>query len=195
MTPVEHKARLRREVRLAVAALSVQERAEVSARLVDKISAWPVFIQARTVLLTASLADEVDLTPLIERAQALGKRCALPFFNSAPQEYGVREWNRPVADLIPGAYGVREPGESCGEVPFPDLDFILVPGVAFTSSGMRLGRGKGYFDRLLLRATSAVTCGIGFDCQMVPLIPTESHDVAMDYVLTPACEFDCRTPG
>jgi 5-formyltetrahydrofolate cyclo-ligase len=195
MTPAEHKARLRREVRTTVAALSVQERAEASARLVDRISTWPVFLQARTVLLTASLADEVDLTPLIGRAQALGKRCALPFFNSANQEYGVREWNRPVAELIPGAYGVREPGESCGNVPFPDLDFILVPGVAFTSSGMRLGRGKGYFDRLLQRAASAVTCGIGFDCQMVPSIPSEAHDVAMDFVLTPACLFDCRSPG
>ena len=195
MTPAEHKARLRREVRITVAALSVQERAEASARLVDRISTWPVFLQARTVLLTASLADEVDLTPLIGRAQALGKRCALPFFNSATQEYGVREWNRPVAELIPGAYGVREPGESCGNVPFPDLDFILVPGVAFTSSGRRLGRGKGYFDRLLQRAASAVTCGIGFDCQMVPSIPSEAHDVAMDFVLTPACLFDCRTPG
>lgn len=195
MTPAEHKARLRREVRSAVAALSVEERVQASLRLVEKISAWPVFVNARTVLLTASLADEVDLTPLIERAQAAGKRCALPFFNAAAQEYGVREWNRPVGELLPGAYGVREPGESCGEVPFPDLDFILVPGVAFTSSGMRLGRGKGYFDRLLLRASSAVTCGIGFDCQMVPSIPAEAHDVAMDFVLTPACQFDCRIPG
>jgi 5-formyltetrahydrofolate cyclo-ligase len=61
---------------------------------------------------------------------------------------------------------------------------ILVPGVAFDLHGGRLGRGKGYYDRLLkeLRGT---TCGVAFDQQVVEAIPVEPHDVRLDHVLTP----------
>lgn len=195
MQPPDPKATLRTEVRTRIAALSPEHRASEARRLTARILTWPRFERARCVLLTASLRDEIDLSSLIPAAQAQGKRCALPCFDAASASYVAREWSRPLDALIVGAYGVREPGDDCAVVPFPALDFILVPGLAFTPSGMRLGRGKGYFDRLLGHVPDAVTCGVGFDEQVVPTIPVEPHDVALDHLLTPSREFDCRAPG
>jgi 5-formyltetrahydrofolate cyclo-ligase len=64
------------------------------------------------------------------------------------------------------------------------LDFILVPGVAFDLSGRRLGRGKGYYDRLL-KQTRGTTCGVAFDEQIVGEIPVEPHDLNVNCILTP----------
>ena len=195
MPAPDAKALLRAETRARIAALSPEFRASESQRLCARILAWPVFQRARCILLTASLRDELDLSPLIPLAQALGTRCALPALDAVHGGYVAREWSRPLDALPVGAYGVREPGTDCPVVPFPALDFILVPGLAFTPSGMRLGRGKGYFDRLLSHVPNAVTCGVGFDEQVVPTIPVEPHDVALDHLLTPSREFDCRAPG
>lgn len=195
MVPTDAKAAARLEIRARVAALSLDARLAASRRLCERLLAWPGFREARTVLLTASLRDEVDLTPLLPAAQALGKRCALPAFDEALGEYLAREWRLPIGALLCGPFGVREPGADCAEVPFPELDLILVPGLAFTPSGIRLGRGKGHFDRLLGRVPNAISCGVGFDEQVVPALPVESHDMALDHLLTPSREFDCRAPG
>lgn len=195
MPASDAKALLRAAIRAKIAALSPDVRAAAAQRLCARIQSWPAFLQARCVLLTASLRDEIDLSSLIPAAQALGKRCALPGLDAVHGGYVAREWTRPLEALEVGAYGVREPGADCPLVPFPALDFILVPGLAFTTSGMRLGRGKGFFDRLLSHVPNAVSCGVGFDEQVVPTIPVEPHDMALAYLLTPSREFDCRAAG
>lgn len=195
MVPIDAKGAARREIRARLAGLSPEARASAAHQLCERLLAWPPFRKAQTVLLTASLRDEVDLTPLVPAAQALGKRCALPAFDITLGAYVAREWRLSIASLPTGAFGVREPGADCSEVPFPELDLILVPGLAFTPSGMRLGRGKGYFDRLLSRVPNAISCGLGFDEQVVPRLPAEAHDVALDHLLTPSREFDCRALG
>ena len=195
MVPFDAKSAARQEIRARLAELSVEARVSAARRLRERLLAWPPFRKAQTVLLTASLLDEVNLTPLVPAAQALGKRCSLPAFDVTLGTYVAREWRLSIASLPTGAFGVREPGSDCSEVPFPELDLILVPGLAFTPSGMRLGRGKGYFDRLLSRVPNAISCGLGFDEQVVPILPMEAHDVALDHLLTPSREFDCRALG
>ena len=63
------------------------------------------------------------------------------------------------------------------------LDLVLVPGVAFDWKGERLGFGKGYYDRFLTK-TSALLVGVAFSAQVIPDVPTESHDVSMNALLT-----------
>ncbi|HTG44362.1 MAG TPA: 5-formyltetrahydrofolate cyclo-ligase, partial [Verrucomicrobiae bacterium] len=70
------------------------------------------------------------------------------------------------------------------EAPLNRLDFVLVPGVAFDSTGRRLGRGRGFYDQLLAGVTG-IKCGVALDEQIVEKLPTEAHDIAMDYILTP----------
>jgi 5-formyltetrahydrofolate cyclo-ligase len=84
---------------------------------------------------------------------------------------------------ISGIYGIAEP---TGEI-FTDyaaIDFIVVPGVAFDAKGNRLGRGKGYYDRLLPRIPSAYKAGICFPFQLVEEVPAESFDIRMDIIIT-----------
>jgi 5-formyltetrahydrofolate cyclo-ligase len=64
------------------------------------------------------------------------------------------------------------------------LDFALVPGLGFTTDGRRLGRGKGYYDRVLAQVRG-FKCGVAFDQQIVDEIPAEPHDAQLDCILTP----------
>lgn len=85
-------------------------------------------------------------------------------------------------DLKKGAYGILEPSvvKTADE---KDIDVILVPGLAFDRHGGRMGFGKGYYDRLL-ETSSTVKIGLCYDFQLFDTIPTESHDVPMDFIIT-----------
>ena len=65
-----------------------------------------------------------------------------------------------------------------------EVDVFLVPGVAFTASGKRLGRGGGYYDKLLSKYPDTLKIGITFNERIMQDLPTESHDISMDYVFT-----------
>jgi 5-formyltetrahydrofolate cyclo-ligase len=90
----------------------------------------------------------------------------------------------PVRDLSVGKFDVREPVASYPTVALNRLDFVLVPGIAFDLRGRRLGRGKGFYDRLLTDVRGK-TCGVAFDEQIVPEIPIEPHDIPVHCILTP----------
>src|SRR5207342_2860520 len=87
-------------------------------------------------------------------------------------------------DLQPGRFGLPEPVTACSSLDLKQLDLTLVPGVAFALNGNRLGRGKGYYDRLLEKIPGC-KCGVAFDWQLKVDIPTEGHDVRLNCILTP----------
>ncbi len=140
---------------------------------------------ASTVLFFAPLPDELDVWPLLELSMALGVTCALPFFDAAKKTYGARILNHLATDIVAGKFGVREPAATCAEIAFDKFDLVLVPGMAFDLSGNRLGRGKGFYDRLLAEA-SGVKCGVGYDFQLLEKIPAEAHDAKVDFIFTPS---------
>jgi 5-formyltetrahydrofolate cyclo-ligase len=83
-----------------------------------------------------------------------------------------------LSDLSPGKFGIREP--AAGESP-KTLDLIVVPGLAFTSDGHRLGRGTGFYDRFLSTVPgNTVKVGVCFAFQLLPEIPHIDHDVKVD---------------
>jgi 5-formyltetrahydrofolate cyclo-ligase len=82
-----------------------------------------------------------------------------------------------------GEFGIREPAAKCAEIPFGKFDLVLVPGVAFDLRGCRLGRGRGFYDRLLVEVRG-VKCGVAFDDQIVNEIPAGTLDVQVDFILT-----------
>ncbi len=128
-----------------------------------------------TVLAFAPLAEEVDLWPLLARLAPLG-RLVLPRVTSAGTLTLHRAAN--LDALRAGPLRLREPGPEATLVP-PDLiDVVLVPGLAFTEAGERLGRGRGMFDRLLAGFGPEVqTIGIAFAEQRFASLPCEPHDV------------------
>ena len=184
-TIAEAKAVLRDRIRERLALISHAHRMVESAQLCVRMKQLEVWHKARTVLLYAPLPDEPDIWPLLADALAEGKHVALPYYNGEGDNYSARLIHDSVKDTHVGKFGIREPRPHCVETPLNQLDLVLVPGVTFDTGGRRLGRGRGFYDRLLALA-GGVKCGVAFVEQIVDTIPSEPHDICLDYLLTPS---------
>jgi 5-formyltetrahydrofolate cyclo-ligase len=180
----EAKAVLRGQIRDRLKLITPEQRVVESARICARLQASPLWQTAGSVMLFASLPDEPDVWPLLELALRENKVTALPGFDPDRKVYLARRVTEPPADMQPGRFGIREPAAHCPSVPLNRLDLILVPGVAFDSGGRRLGRGKGFYDRLLMTA-GGVTCGVAYDEQLVAEVPAAPHDITLNRILTP----------
>jgi 5-formyltetrahydrofolate cyclo-ligase len=179
----EEKKALRAAVRARVKALSPAQRAPAAIQACALLAGQTVWRDSRNVLLFAPLPDELDVWPLVEMAFEMGKTVSLPRFDAKSGSYLACTVGDPSRALVPGRFGIREPAGACVAIA-TGVDLILVPGLAFDLSGHRIGRGGGYYDRLLERVPGE-RCGVAFDEQIVRAIPREPHDLRMDYVLTP----------
>ncbi len=152
----------------------------------------PQLHSAAAILFFAPLQDELDLWPVLEDALSRGILCALPSFNTTTQAYSARLITDLNKQIVPGQFGVREPHPSCAEIPMDQFNLILVPGIAFDLKGNRLGRGAGFYDRILANV-SRLKCGVCHDGQLLPEIPSEPSDVRLDFVLTPSRLVRCKS--
>lgn len=179
------KPELRSKIRAALKNLSTEKHASDSQKLCDGLKQQTFFQNAGSILFFASLPEEPDLWPLLNETLAEKKMVALPCFDADNQSYLPRRVKDIHVEILSGQFGIREPAPACVAIPLDDLDLLLVPGIAFDLKGHRLGRGKGYYDRLLQRF-SGKKIGIAFDEQIVASVPAEKNDVKMDFILTPA---------
>ena len=179
------KSELRHKINAALAAMSFEKRVADSANICARLRELPVWKQAGSVLLFAPMPAEPDIWPLLTEALGAGKIAALPRYHPAGKHYAACRVQNVRSEIAPGAFGIREPAARCAEIPLDRLDLILVPGVAFDWHGRRLGRGKGFYDRLLA-GVRGVKCGITFDEQVVNEVPAGPSDVRMNFILTPA---------
>lgn len=149
------------------------------AQAIGKIIENSLWFQLATKVLTYhSLPDEICTHHHIEK-WSNNKQLFLPRVNG--EELDIVEYSP--SSTQQGAFNITEP---CGNntINPQALDLIIVPGIAFDLCGNRLGRGKGFYDRLL-NYTNALKIGIGYDCQLLDQIPSEPHDIKMDAVITP----------
>lgn len=181
---IESKTELRAKICARLKSISPEQRAAASAQLCSRLKASDIWHAAKSVLLFAPLLDEPDIWPLLTEALAAGKPVALPAFIPGTNVYAARQIIDPAHDIIAGQFGIREPLPSCPEVPLNRLDLVLVPGLAFDACGARLGRGKGFYDRLLA-AVRGTMCGVAFDEQMVDAVPVGPLDIRLNCILTP----------
>ena len=184
LTLQEQKAQLRQRIKERLAGLCEELRRESSAKARALLSRQQAWQQATRILFYAPTAREINLWPLAESAINLGKMVALPRYDFDADTYQACQVTDVQREVKVGRYGLREPLANCPVVPLNRLDFVLVPGVAFELHGRRLGRGKGYYDRLLA-AAGGRTCGVAFDEQIVEHIPVEPHDSDVNCILTP----------
>lgn len=178
------KAELRSKVRAAVNNIPAEKRRTDSQKLCANLKAQKFFQDAGSILFFAPLPGEPDVWPLANETLAGNKLVALPCFDADNQTYQPRRVTDIHVEILSGKFGIREPAETCVAIPLDDLDLVLVPGVAFGWDGHRLGRGKGFYDRMLENFTGK-KIGIAFDEQIVETIPAETNDVRMDFILTP----------
>jgi 5-formyltetrahydrofolate cyclo-ligase len=179
------KESLRSTIREKLKLLPATQRSVLSSNARDILEKQPLWQRAQTILFFAPLPDELDVWPSIAIASSAGKQVFLPRFHLDTKSYTACQVKSQETDLKVGQFGIREPTESCLQIPLNRLDLILVPGVAFDLHGRRLGRGKGFYDQLLA-AVRGRTCGVAFDEQIVNEVPVEPHDVLLNCILTPS---------
>jgi 5-formyltetrahydrofolate cyclo-ligase len=182
--PAEIKAALRRQLRERLQSLSPEERSQASAQIRQRLAGHQLWRKAQSILFYVPTTSEPDLWPLAIEALSLGKSVALLRHAVDTDSYAPCLIREPSSDLQPGRFGIREPAAHCPLFNVKQLDLALVPGIGFTIDGGRLGRGKGYYDRLLAEVPG-FKCGVAFDCQMAGEIPLEPHDVHLNCILTP----------
>ncbi len=163
-------------MRAAKAAYSASQLADMSAAVCRALMSDYHWLDSRTVLFYHALPDEVDLSPLF----SWPKHILLPVV--VGDDLHLRQYIGE-RNLRTGSYGIKEPAGT-DFTDFSAIDLVLVPGMAFDRYGARLGRGKGYYDRLLPLLTHAYRLAVCFPFQLVDKVPSEAHDQRMDRVLT-----------
>ena len=172
---MEAKRAIRRCIREKRAALSADLD---SSSIVSLLSSLPEWESASTVLLYHPLPGEVDLRNLMAVSPST-KRIVLPLV--VGDDLVLKEYVP--GTLVKGFAGILEPSASAPEVNSSEIDLAVVPGVAFDSSCHRLGRGRGFYDRLLPTLDCPLV-GVAFDWQMVPEVPTDPWDFPLDAIIT-----------
>ncbi len=153
---------------------------EISAATVAGIQAWMMPDPYLTVLVFLPMAEEINLMPLVEAD--LVSRFVATRTPDRDGELTVHELGGP---LEVHRLGFLQPHDSASMVGPDEIDVALLPGLSFDLHGERLGRGAGYFDRLLLTMRpNARRVGVVPAALVVDKLPTEPHDIAMDYLAT-----------
>lgn len=136
--------------------------------------------QTLNVAVYAALPHEVDLLPLVE--EYAQHRFCFPRCG-AGHCMDFHHVTHPSTQLAPGALGIPAPAAELTVIPPQEMDVVIVPGLAFTESGDRLGYGGGYYDRYLPLCTRAQLVAAAFAEQMLPHVPTDEHDVTIPRII------------
>lgn len=179
-TKKELRAQLKQ---LAKARLNKEICEEYSGRVVQYILGTEEFQKAGSIGLYHALFDEPSLQYILDEF-ADRKELYLPRCESATEIEFFRF--RGPEDLRIGAFGIEEPQADPSEAVDPSaLDMILVPATVYDAKGIRLGRGKGYYDRYLPRAENAFQMGVTYGLLEVDTLPSDPWDRAVDMVVEP----------
>ena len=145
------------------------------------IPSLPRWQDAQVVAAYSALGSEPDLRPF----DWTGKSVLLPRVEGENLVFHAVE---NASQLKTGAFGVMEPdAEKCPIADVASAEIIFVPGLAFTADGARLGRGRGFYDRLLAKLPPHILrVGACFQSQTVAEIPSEPHDQEVDLMLSPS---------
>ncbi len=183
------KSALRREVLAQRAALTAEEVAERSRRIVRRCLSLPALVEAETVLLFASFGTELDTSELIAACLDAGQEVLLPRVVWEPRRLDLYAVTDPARDLEPGPWGIPEPVPGrCREGMPREVDFAFTPGVAFDLEGNRLGYGGGFYDTLLPQLRRELwdkaVAGLAFELQIVAQVPHKPKDVPVPLIVT-----------
>lgn len=144
--------------------------------------------ELKVIAAYAAMGGEVDLVSLVDELP--GRRWLFPRVDG--DDLVLHEVNNPACDLLAGAFGIREPAASLPVLRADEVAVFLCPGLAFDARGGRLGRGRGFYDRLLgLAHPSALRIGVCHPLQRVADTFPESHDIPMHRVIDGADQPSC----
>lgn len=175
------KQKIRRKIRTLKGEQTLSEKESASAKIAARLLQLQEILISHTILLYHSLPDEVLTESVIEylhSPEGGNKRIVLPIVEG---EYLTLKEYKP-SELECGYRNIMEP-QGTDVVDPSEIEFAVIPGVAFDCSCNRMGRGKGFYDKLLpsLMCTKA---GLGYDFQIIEKIPCCEHDIPLDMVIT-----------
>ena len=173
-----NKERLRIKIKTRKSMLSEAERLNAAAAVFARLEESVAFIMADHILLYHSLPDELSTLEFLDKWHEK-KHFYLPRVNGVNLDLLPYDRQR----LHMGSFHIEEPvGDDTVDI--SRIELVIVPSVAFDRQGNRLGRGKGFYDRLL-STTQATKIGVGYDFQFVDEIDdVEPHDVPLDIIIT-----------
>lgn len=171
------KSEIRRKIKALRTMLSHEEKMSAADEVFSQLERSAAFLMAEHILMYHSLPDELSTHRFLSKWHHQ-KKFYLPRVNGVNLDILPYEQTR----LELGAFHIEEPtGDETIE---PEvIDLIVVPAVAYDRQGNRLGRGKGFYDRLLA-TTRATKVGVGYEFQLIDELPAEPHDVPMDIIIT-----------
>lgn len=191
------KRTLRQSIIAGRAALPEELHQDLSRKITARLLQLEAYHSAHTVMGYMHFGAEFISEPWLRQVLSDGKQLLLPRVNQSSRQLEVYRVEDLDAQLEPGAYGIREPlPEQCVPAELNELEFMLLPGVAFARNGARLGYGGGFYDKLLAKLTHRpVLVGAAFALQVVDGIPMESTDQRIDWLVTEHETTDCRLIG
>lgn len=198
MTDQDIKQALRKRIIALREQLPETLRAAYSATITERLLQLPEYRQAGAVLGYMNFGAEFASELWVARALADGKRLSMPKVNHHTNRLDLYWVEDPENQLAAGLWGIREPVvERCERLNSPnEVEFALLPGVAFTRDGARLGYGGGYYDKLLAGMTQRpVLVAAAFALQIVERLPQEATDVKVEWVVTEQETIACPAQG
>lgn len=177
----EEKKLLRSEIRKAITESFIPQRAELSHKICAYVSEYAPYREAKTVFLFIGTAREIDTLPLLEDAWQSGKTVCVPRCIEGNRMALCRIDSMDALQI--GSYGILEPAANCPTLDHSEIEFALIPCLACTRDGKRLGKGGGYYDRFfeLYDGPSAMLCP---EMLIQNAVPTLSHDKTVQPVIT-----------
>ncbi len=177
----------RKHIRNIISTMDVETMKRHSCRACQLLISTDEYRRSKVVMLFLSMAGEIDTTIALEAAFADKKTVAVPVVNFERKVMSAVELQSINENIAIDRYGIRYP-LNAAEINVADIDFVIVPGLGFDTHGNRLGRGGGYYDKFLgAPGCRAIKCGFAFEKQVAPLIPTHSHDIKVDMLVTDSC--------
>ena len=178
----DQKKKVRKKVKTSLEQLTEENRVEFTKKISRQLFDLNEWKKARVIGITISIPPEVPTLHIIEQAWREGKEVAIPKCN--PENKTMQFKKITSFDQLESVYsGLLEPVDSAVKVKPEEIQLLIVPGLAFTKDGYRLGFGGGYYDRFL-SGYKRSTVSLAFDCQLIDEVPTELHDIPVDKVVT-----------
>ncbi|CAH0316928.1 5-formyltetrahydrofolate cyclo-ligase [Peribacillus sp. Bi96] len=183
----ENKKMLRQEVRSRLRELTKEDHEELSNRIAENLFSLEEWKKAKTIGITISIPPEVPTVRIIEQAWSEGKEVAVP--KCDPEKKTMEFKKISSFNQLESVYsGLLEPVSETAKALKEELDVLIVPGLAFTREGYRLGFGGGYYDRYL-SFYRGVTMALAYELQIMDELPIEVHDKAVGKLITPTKVF------
>jgi len=179
------KEALRKLVRSRLADLHPEDRAPKVLQLTTKLWSISEVARAATLLIYASTASEIPTDEIAAEARERGLRVVYPRCLPGTRDMTLHLVSDPEQLVSEGRFGIREPSLDCPAIDVAEIDVALLPGLAWDDAGGRLGKGAGFYDRLMARDDwRGLRCGLFFNVQQLPSLPSDPWDVPMDLVVT-----------